>query len=92
VRMTFSCYSPNHVRVIKSQILGRREYIARIGARRGSYKVLVGKLYKDLGVGRRIILKRIFKKKNGGVDWIDRAQDRHRWRALVNVLMNPLFP
>jgi hypothetical protein len=24
----------------------------------------------------------------GGVDWIDLTQDRYRWRALVNVLMN----
>jgi len=24
----------------------------------------------------------------GGIDWIDRAQDRDRWRALVNAVMN----
>jgi hypothetical protein len=24
----------------------------------------------------------------GGVDWIDMAQDRDRWRAVVNVVMN----
>ena len=24
----------------------------------------------------------------GGLDWIDLAQDRDRWRALVNVVMN----
>jgi hypothetical protein len=24
----------------------------------------------------------------GGMDWIDMAQDRDRWRALVNVVMN----
>jgi hypothetical protein len=24
----------------------------------------------------------------GGVDWIGLAQDRYRWRALVNVVMN----
>jgi hypothetical protein len=23
----------------------------------------------------------------GGMDWIDLAQDRHRWRALVNAIM-----
>jgi hypothetical protein len=27
-----------------------------------------------------------------GVDWIDLAQDRDRWRALVNTVMNLRFP
>jgi hypothetical protein len=40
----------------------------------------------------RIILKRIFKKWNGGEDWIDLAQDRHRWRGLVNTVINLRFP
>jgi hypothetical protein len=26
------------------------------------------------------------------VDWIDMAQDRYRWRALVNSVMNPQVP
>jgi hypothetical protein len=28
----------------------------------------------------------------GGMDWIDLAQDRDQWRALVNMLMNLLIP
>ena len=28
----------------------------------------------------------------GEMDWIALAQDRERWRALVNPVMNPRFP
>jgi hypothetical protein len=27
-----------------------------------------------------------------GMDWIDLAQDRHQWRALVNTVMNLRVP
>jgi hypothetical protein len=28
----------------------------------------------------------------GGIDWIDMAQDRDRWRALVSAVMNLRVP
>jgi hypothetical protein len=28
----------------------------------------------------------------GGMDWIDMAQDRDRWRAVVSAVMNLCFP
>ena len=47
---------------------------------------------KAPGVGGRIILKWIFEKMDGGMDWIDLVQDRNRWRVLVNAAMNLRVP
>ena len=48
---------------------------------------------QDPGIDGRIILKWIIKKwDGGGMDWIDLAQDRNRWRALVNAVMNLWVP
>ena len=47
---------------------------------------------EDPGVDGRIILKWMFKKWNGVMNWIDKAQDRDRWRALVNAVMSPRVP
>jgi len=68
-------------------------HVARMGERRGSYRVLVeepeGKnLLKDLSLDGRIILKWIFRKWDGGMDWIYLAQKRVRWRTFVNPVMN----
>jgi hypothetical protein len=47
---------------------------------------------EDPGVDGRIILKWIFEKLGGVVDWIDVAQDRDRWRALVYTVMSLRVP
>jgi hypothetical protein len=51
-----------------------------------------GNHLEDPGVDGRIILKWIFDRMGGGVDWIDLAKDRDRWRALVYAVMNLLVP
>jgi hypothetical protein len=43
------------------------------------------------GIDGRIILNR-FRKLLGGMDWIDLVQDRDRWRALLNAIMNLRVP
>jgi hypothetical protein len=43
----------------------------------------------DPGIDGRIILKWTCKKWDvGGMDWIELAQDRDRWRALMNAVIN----
>ena len=44
------------------------------------------------GVNGRLILRRIFRKLDGGMGWIDLAQDSDRWRAVVNAGMKFGFP
>jgi hypothetical protein len=46
----------------------------------------------DPSLDGRIILKCIFKKWNGGMDWIELAQGRDWWRAVVNAVMNLRVP
>jgi hypothetical protein len=44
--------------------------------------------FKGPGANGRITLKRIFKKRDENMDWIDLAHDRDKWQALVNAVMN----
>jgi len=44
--------------------------------------------FEDPCVEGRIILRWTFRKCDRGMDWIDLAQDRDKWRALVYAVMN----
>jgi hypothetical protein len=65
-----------------------------MGERRGLYRVLVGKPEEKMPLGRtrrrwEDNIKMDLQKVGCGVmDWIDLAQDRNRWRTLVNAVMS----
>jgi hypothetical protein len=69
-----------------------------MGEKRNAYRILVVKPEGKRALGRptrrwvdniKMDLREI---EWDGVDWIDLAQDRHQWRALVNMVMNLRVP
>jgi hypothetical protein len=73
-------------------------HVARMREKRNVYKLLVGKPERKRPLGRprrrwidniKMVLLEIGL---NVVDWIGLVQDRYRWRALVNLVMNLCVP
>jgi len=83
---------PNIVRVVKSRRMRWAGNVARMGEDRGVHRVLVGKPdgKRRLGRPRRRWednIKMDLREVGGGRgDWMELAQDRDRWRALVGTV------
>jgi len=91
--------SPNIVRLIKSRRMKWAAHIAHVWRRGEMY---VGFWWGNLGGKRPLGRPRLRWEDNinmdlyevgrGGMDWIDLAQDRDRWRAHVSAVMNLRVP
>jgi hypothetical protein len=90
--------SPSIIKTIKSRRLRWAGRVARMGEKRNVYRLLVGK-----PEGKRPLRRprRRWMDNNkmdlleiglNVVDWIGLAQDRYRWRLLVNSVMNLRVP
>jgi hypothetical protein len=85
---------PCIIRMIKSRSMRWAGHAARMVEKRNAYRILVGNSEGKRPLGRprcrwvdniKIGLREIGW---DGMDWIDLAQDRDQWRALVNAVMN----
>jgi hypothetical protein len=86
--------SPCIIRRIKSRRTRWAGHVARMGEERNVYRVLMGKPERKRPLGRPRrrwedgIRMDLIEVGWGSVDWIQLAQDRGWWRAVVNTVIN----
>jgi hypothetical protein len=89
---------PSVIRMINSKRIKWVRHVACIGERRNEFWILVGRPEGKRPLGIPICRWEDNIKINhryiglGGMDWIDLAQNRDQWRALVNKVMNLRLP
>jgi hypothetical protein len=96
----FFCFSSLFflIRIIKSRRMRWAGHVARMGENWNACRLLVGKPEGKRPLGRPRgrwvdnIRMDLGKVGWGDVDWIGLAQDRNRWRALVNSVLNLRVP
>ena len=92
------CSSPIIVRVIKSRRIRWAGRVTRMGERKDVYWVFMGKPEGKRPLGRHRhrwednIKMDVQEVGCWGMNWIELAQDRNRWWALVNAVMNLWVP
>ena len=90
--------SPDIIRVIKLRIMRCAGHVARMGERRGVYRVLFGKHEGKRSLGRPRsrwndnIMMDLQEVGWREMDWIYLAQDRYKWQDVVNAVMNLRVP
>jgi hypothetical protein len=90
--------SPSLIRMIKPSRMRWVGHVARVGEKRNAYRLLAGKPggKRLLGRPRRRWVNNIKmdvgEVRWGDVDWIGPTQDRDRWKALVNSVLNLRVP
>jgi hypothetical protein len=89
---------PNIARVVKLRRMRWAGHVARMGEDRGVHRVLVGKPERKRPLGRprrrwEDNIKMDLQEVGGGRGgWMELAQDRYRWRALLGTLRNFRVP
>jgi hypothetical protein len=85
------------IRIIKSRRMRWARLVARMGEKRNAYRLLVGKPERKRPLRRprlrwvdniRMDLSEV---RSGDVNWIGLAQDRNKWRVLMNLALNLWF-
>jgi hypothetical protein len=89
---------PSIIIIIKARRMRWAGHVARMGQKRNAYRLLVGKPdgRRPLGRPRRRwlydITMDLVEVELDDMDWIGLTQDRDRWRALVNSVLNLRVP